>query len=82
MQNFVGGTAKICTTTCDETGEGVQKNVPGITKKCTGVPREKVEGTTEFCTTNTENTTKNTTENSINQSREKEERMIDVRAAY
>lgn len=82
VQNFVGGTAKICTTPCDETGEGVQKNVPGITKKCTGVPREKVEGTTEFCTTNTENTTKNTTENSINQSREQEERMIDVRAAY
>lgn len=37
-----------------------------------------VGGTAKFCTTNTENTTKN----SINQSREQEERMIDVRAAY
>ena len=39
-------------------------------------------GTTEFCTTNTENTTKNTTENSINLSHENKDGLMDVRAAY
>ena len=41
-----------------------------------------VGGTTEFCTTNTENTTKNTTENSINLSHENKEGLMDVRVAY
>ena len=41
-----------------------------------------VGGTTEFCTTNTENTTKNTTENSINLSHENKDGLMDVRAAY
>ena len=82
VQNFVGGTTKLCTTSYNKKGEGVQNNVPGTTKECTRAVQNIAGGTTEFCTTNTENTTKNTTENSINQSREQEERMIDVRAAY
>lgn len=82
VQNFVGGTTKLCTTSYNEKGEEVQNNVPGTTKECTGVVQNIAGGTTEFCTTNTENTTKNTTENSINLSHENKDGLMDVRAAY
>lgn len=82
VQNFVGGTTKFCTTPYNEKGEGVQTNVPGATKKCGGVPQENARGTTEFCTTNTENTTKNTAKNSINLSCQSEDGLMDIRATY
>ena len=65
-----------------ENGAGVQNNVPGTTKECTGGVQNIAGGTTEFCTTNTENTTKNTTENSINLSHENKDGLMDVRAEY
>ena len=82
VQNFVGGTTKLCTTSYNEKGEVVQNNVPGTTKECTRAVQNIAGGTTEFCTTNTENTTKNTTENSINPSSEKKDGLKDVRAIY
>ena len=82
VQNFVGGATKLCTTSYNEKREGVQNNVSGTTKECTGLVQKIAGGTTEFCTTNTENTTKNTTENSINLSHENKDGLMDVRAAY